>query len=390
MGRVYGLHFWGYPLATAPVKVLLRVAGGNEFRAPQITNTLLLLAVAAAILGGRWAPEDARWAAALGLVGPAAWFCVWPHPEVFSCSLTLLGLALAQAGRFPAGTLSIAVASVQNPPLAVLAFAVAARGLWIRRGGAFTIGALLHAAAPLVPALVPPLFYLWSFGRPSLLAPESVAWSHASAGKALALLADPNIGLLPHAPGIVALAAWSLAGRRTEAALPPAMSWALWAVMAFACTTTANWNHGTSGPSRYAVWLLPLLALAAGAVRPRRGGAHLLAAALALQAALVATRFGAWGTEDHMRHSPLARALLRVAPAAYDPSPDLFAGRTRQLGPAGPFLHRTDRCHKALAQKRHAGVLEAVCGVDPPAYAAWRRTIAEADRGRDRWTYVNY
>ena len=31
----------------------------------------------------------------------------------------------------------------------------------------------------------------------------------------------------------------------------------------YACTANSNWNNDTSGPSRYVVWLLPLLAFVA-------------------------------------------------------------------------------------------------------------------------------
>src|SRR5688500_12766182 len=43
-GRVYTWHFWAYSLAVLPVKLTLRITGGNELAAPQVANALILLA----------------------------------------------------------------------------------------------------------------------------------------------------------------------------------------------------------------------------------------------------------------------------------------------------------------------------------------------------------
>src|SRR5438552_2332938 len=39
--RWYSIHFWAYPLACLPAKVLLRVTCLNEMKVPQVTNALL-------------------------------------------------------------------------------------------------------------------------------------------------------------------------------------------------------------------------------------------------------------------------------------------------------------------------------------------------------------
>lgn len=389
-GDVYTLHFWLYPLTTVPIKLILRVLGGNEFAAPQITNTLMLLGATWCVLAGRWPRPQTRWAALLGLFGPPAWFCVWPHPEVFSYSLALLGLALAQADRLRPGAACLALASTQNPPLALAALAMPLLAVWRGDRRRPSSRDIVQWTASLSPVFLPAAFYVWHFGRPTLLAPEAVAVSNASVQKAGELLLDLNIGLLPFTPGMVlaALAA-PLVCWRTERRLV-LLLWALFLAVAYACTTTANWNHGTSGPSRYGVWLIPLLALCAGLVAGVTVGRVTLTVAIFAQLIVLASRAGTWGEDDHERHSTLARATMVRVPSAYNPSPELFQGRTPEAAPGGAYLFRTDRCHKALAQKRHAALLQSVCGVDPPGYAARRHQIASDDRGRDAWMYVDY
>ena len=48
--RLYGVHFWAYSALVLPVKLVLRLAGGNEFRAFQITNVLFALAALTHVL----------------------------------------------------------------------------------------------------------------------------------------------------------------------------------------------------------------------------------------------------------------------------------------------------------------------------------------------------
>ena len=178
--------------------------------------------------------------------------------------------------------------------------------------------------------------------------------------------------------------------------------WALFAGMAFACGTAANWNHGTSGPSRYAIWLLPFVleiftrTLEPGVASPTVRSTYVGLATLAVvvQAGICAGR-GIEGAPDHLVHSDAAMAVLRRAPALYNPSLEVFAERTlgREIRgddvPEGaPVVFRRDgRCHKALTQKRLWPDLLALCG-EPPRAPDFK-ALARANR-RDEWVYVDY
>jgi hypothetical protein len=83
--------------------------------------------------------------------------------------------------------------------------------------------------------------------------------------KAVSLLMDLNTGLLPYMPGVVALALAGLflSGWRTDPFPPSAACFAAFFVGALSASTGIEWNTGTSGPSRYAVWLSPFVMLPA-------------------------------------------------------------------------------------------------------------------------------
>jgi hypothetical protein len=256
-GRSYTIHFWGYPLATLPARLALGVLGLSALKAPQVTNAFLFTAAIGVVLFQSPLPAFARRTfAALSLLSPALWFVVWPHPEVFSFSLATLALVWRAAARAEAAVPAAAFASVQNPPLALLAGAIwfeAARASVRRGGGRGSREAALLALA-LLPAAVPSAFYLWRFGTPSLLTRGALDLANLSLRRTFELLFDLNLGLMPYAPFVLAASLWYAVTARGCR-----WGWGLALAMAFVSTATCNWNSGTSGPARYAVWIYPLV-----------------------------------------------------------------------------------------------------------------------------------
>jgi len=389
-GRVYTWHFWAYSLAALPVKLVLRAIGGNELAAPQMTNAILLVAAAWFLFLAPWLDRGvAVWWSLLGVIGPPAWFCVWPHTEVFTFALVTVAVACAMGSHFLPATAALAIASTQNPPLAPLAaaLAIAAMSRPPRTGRRLAL-----ACAALFPAFVPPLFYLASFGRPSLMLGESADFQTVSLSKALDLLLDLNIGLVPYVPGVVLLALVALVVARGRERLAVAACCAAFLAGALGASAGIIWNFGTSGPSRYAVWLSPFLIAAAAQLGRKRWGAVALGAALLAQAAVLVTRLPEWGEDDHGRHSYAATFVLGRWPGLYNPHPDVFLDRTPALFPNGPrvFRDQDGTCRKALAQKRHAGDLAAACGALPEDFVAKTAETARTGLGRAAWHYADY
>lgn len=399
-GRWYCLHFWGYSLATLPARAALRICGW-DLRAPAVTNAALFL----------WALWQALFSSGLGrvasvglfglaLFSPALWFVAWPHPESYCFALVLLALLWTSAGRHTRAVLAASIAAAQNPPLVWLVGPLCVRALLASWSGAPALRArrVASLAAAALPSLLPPAFYLWKFGTPSLIARDAASLELLSVQRALELLFDLNLGLWPYMPLTVPLFLLAL-GLRTA-------RWQRWAwaavlaLSALSCTVTANWNHGTAGPSRYAVWLAPFVILAvaqaqAGALaqaraRVARAFTLLVAAAVLTQAAIVVARGGTQQAPDYLSHSWAARLALRHVPAWYQPSPEVFISRSRgslALGRAERAVYADERgCRKAWVRPKDARWLEQRCGSLPAREAGF----LAREGGRRQWGYVNW
>jgi hypothetical protein len=399
-GRRYCWHFWAYPMLTVPVRLALEGAGGDPLRALPLTNALCLGAMILAVL---IAPAWPLWHrilfAALLLGSPILPFLRWTAPEAFVFSATAAALMIHE--RHPrSSVLLAALASWQAPPLLLLVAL-----LWTRvavpvfrardRRGLATLTATAAVA------LVHPLFYLALFSTTSLCARESgMTLGHISAARAVELALDPNIGLLTHTAVAILLAPFIALGgargggwRRLEPQLVLAA-----AAIGLACTYNHNWNNGTSGPSRYALWLLPLLlyALSSSAARLRASGAaSVLGAAVLLQCATLIIRGGVLAPVDYLEHSASARALLDRWPALYNPTHEIFVERTEHAddvwGPP-PHIYRNAQgaCRKALIRQRNAERVEEVCGRIPePLRSTLLPRSPDLDE-RNTWVYVDW
>jgi len=176
-GRFYCYHFGFYPLLTLPARLALRAVGGDVLRAGPLTNAFALGGALAAVLLLAPAGAGARRAfAALLLSSPVLGFLLWPHPEVLSFAMATLALVAGSRGASGVATLCAAVASIQNPPLALLAVFEALRPTLARTAGPQSrarVWALILAAGL---ALVSPLFFLAQFSTPNLAAYEK-AWA---------------------------------------------------------------------------------------------------------------------------------------------------------------------------------------------------------------------
>jgi hypothetical protein len=120
--RLYGVHFWAYKTLVLPAKLLLRLGGGNEFKAFQVTNVLFALAALGHVLSFSGLSRSARRLLATLLVAsPFLPFLLWPHPEVVTGALVTSSLVFRHDGRRVATVLAMALASLRAAPLALAA-----------------------------------------------------------------------------------------------------------------------------------------------------------------------------------------------------------------------------------------------------------------------------
>jgi len=397
-GAWYCYHFWGYSLATLPVRLVLAPLH-LQLRAPQVLNAvLLLLALHQALYATNWPRAAAMGLFGLAVFSPAAWFVLWTHPESYCFALTLLALVWSSGHRHTGAITLAAIAATQNPPLAFLVVVLAARAYWLQRKARawLDVTAAAHVTLAALPMAVAPLFYMATFGTPSVLARESTDWRFFSLSRFVELVMDLNIGLLPYLPLAVPLFFLALI-------LKPKLSRStlgfVLAIAALACTFTGNWNHGTSGPSRYGVWLAALLifvvsdahasALEHGSLRAARAWTLVVASAVCAQAIVVFARGGLRQPMDALQHSWAASLVLRWAPDRYNPSPEIFVSRTRGAFSTGarPAVYLDAHgCRKAWVRPKDANWLRSRCGLLPESQTAF----FEQTTHRREWRYISW
>jgi len=406
-GKLYSIHFWGYSLLNLPAKILLRLSGLNEARTFQITNgLLLLLSLWHVVLLAALTERQKQLFILLLFCSPMLWFVYWPHTEVFSFAFVVMSLVYVSRHNWHGAILCAAIAAVQNPPLILMAGFVWLLGMIhakSKRKG------LLSLSLAALPAFAPYAFSLIKYGVFSLYATKSAGTDILSVPKAFDLFFDLNIGMLPYVPVALLLAWWvwlrdGLLQRRFTLAM---QLFVLLMAMMIVCTGSRLWNHGTTGPSRYVIWMLPLVFYVVindvARVRAVRSVyVSLVWLAILSQLGLVMLGGGFRSSANHTRHTYVAKFVLDHAPALYNPNYEVFDDRTAhrismvtRSDSLGFFVHdhrtpvvyrRSGECRKAMVRGRDKEALLGLCGSIPVS----KQSFFDDEANRDKTIYVNY
>jgi hypothetical protein len=323
-GRQDFPHFWLYSACVAPILAVLTLAGLHPNHAFTIFNVALLTTAAFVVL------RRVQAAATLVLVaGPIIWWLDKAHIEVFT--FALLALAATVWTSAPHATLLfLGLLTAQNPACGVLLVSVGGGALAVaRRQDRRRV--ILALAVGVVTAALHPLYYLWHLGRPSpLMGSLVLEWPGITA--VLTPLLDPLVGVGWVYPGLVVLVGLASAGEiRDRRIIPLAALAGLTGALLVVFSLSANINHGGSpGPSRYGIWLAPLV-LTLLVPRTDRGASRRWETCLPLVAVL-SLPYTVWNfqpklPENSEEPTRIAQWLVERAPALYNPLPELFAER---------------------------------------------------------------
>ena len=332
-------HFWLYPLIVSPFVFLSQWAPVHVNYAFTAVNLLLFAGLLSWLVR-----KDAPDIAALLAAGPLLWWIDKAHAEVLL--FVTLAFAVLLMDTWPAAALIAAgIATAQNPAAGVVFLACLVSTLLRGRTRDIPIPALVVA---LVLAAAAPVYYQWHLGVWSPLS-STVGREFPGVRALVTPLVDPNLGLLPHAPILVAVAVVGL-WRQSRRTLVTTTAVAVSQLIVFAMP--ANINHGgTPGMSRYALWLLALstpLLLAGSHWWSARHPAIWRAAAAVSIASCVFLFRPAW--TDRAGDSPnwLASTLWTQWPAIDNPLPEVFAERTTGSTNESFVPSATTGCEKAL------------------------------------------
>jgi hypothetical protein len=250
-------HFWAYPLAAAPVYLLLhRLAGAPfEYHAFRILNWLLLLSpfIAAWTRRRRWMLAAIL---ALSLFSPLVPYTDWQHPELFCFWLIFFAFWLAASKKgFWWSPLLLGIATAQNIPIGLL-FPLHFFHLWrhhekeMRSSPLLALGAYGLAAGVAGGSL---LYWQHHFGCFNPIAALGLAdMKYAGLGRVCDIFFSPTVGAAWLYPTLFLFMPLML--RRRDVPLV-AMALVTAAGMAYLASATRNFNAGQVGSLRYAVWI---------------------------------------------------------------------------------------------------------------------------------------
>lgn len=323
-GRVF-LHFWFYALLAAP-GVWLTNAVGVPPTIAFTTLNLLLLGVALSVA----LPRIGAAACVLLFAGPIVWWIDKAHTEVFTFSLLTITFALMQEQPWWS-MLAAALASTQNPPIAMLipiVFASSvARDTSVWRDRRMIAGAAGAAAL----AVLHPVYTFTHHGTWSLLLEQTR--SGAPTFQALsAVVLDPSLGLIGNFPLFLLVVTVGLLmlvrhGRRdliVEDVIIPGFAAA---IFLFSFSRTTNMHHGgTPSLSRYAVWLVPLAVPLLSSLKQmeRRLWPRFLWCAAVASALISVIAFRPSVPQNSREPTWLATFLWTRFPAWNNPLPEVF------------------------------------------------------------------
>lgn len=334
-GKVFAIHFWGYPaLAAGPFKVL-DALGQDPFKAFQVVNLAAVFILGLALRRLFGSAPRALLGVGLFMLCGGSLYMNWSSPECLSAAALLAGLALYTSGAPLAGAVMAGLAGQQNPTILFFFGFAPLLHLVLDCDAARCIGAniarvlqrryLLGLAAGMAVFALPPLFNLYQFGVPNIIAKLFSDPSMIGRARLHSFFFDLNQGMVLGIPGLVlALVAWGWRKPVRDAAV---VGWAVMFTLTLAIPALAvlNWNSGAAGIMRYAFWAaMPLLfVFFLRMARSPAWPAPMLLAVVLLQG--VAMQAAA--SYRYVDMSPLAQWVMKHAPQLYHPEPEIFVER---------------------------------------------------------------
>lgn len=334
-GKVYAIHFFGYPALVALPYKLFEHTGVDPMKGFLVINLIILFILGLSLR--RFFGSDARAWAALGLfmLCGGAQYWRWITPEFLSAAFLLSGMLLYCSGAPLRGALLAGLAAQQNPTILAFFAFVPLIQLSLQDDSKASLRERLATILPRrnVYALglgvavfsLPLLFNLYQFGVFNIIArrfsdPTFIGWT-----RLWSFFFDLNQGMIIAIPGLLlGLAAWGW-GKSRRAAMTLALCIAFMLTLVVPALAVLNWNSDAAGVMRYAFWSsMPILfALLWRLRQSERWPLALLAVVFALQALCT------WSARSYtyIEFSPLANYVLRNAPQLYHPEPEIFAER---------------------------------------------------------------
>jgi hypothetical protein len=370
-GDVYSVHFFGYPaLAVLPYKLFERL-GVPPFKAFQVVNYAAVFVLGLALLRFFGSARRAALGMLLFLLCGGALYLNWTSPECVSAACLLSALLFYLSGAPLAAGLLAGLAGQQNPTIVFFfGFAPLLKLYLDWRPGASLKAQLSRAnvsglAAGLIVFSMPPLFNLFEFGVPNIIAKKFSDPGLISGTRLVSFFFDLNQGMVLVLPGVLAALAlwgWNRDGSPKRALGLSALCLLFVLALIGPALAVLNWNSGAQGVMRYGFWAaMPLLLLLLLRLRAAGRWPPTLVLGLVLVQGVAILHAASY---SYVEFSPLARFALTHANRWYHPEPEIFVERMAHnddyIQPDKIYV--STEWHKALVNPSGAHVDELLCG----------------------------
>ena len=371
-GRKYSAHFWFYSLLNLPSRYLCVIVPFNPILIFHITNLLLIVVSCFVFLKTSKFDFIATGIfCVLFFYSTNYWYFCWPHPEVFTVSFASMGLWLFFHEKRYTGILLIAIAAMQNQPLAILPVILS---LVVLFENGINIKNLAKLFFCCLPVLAPPVFYFLHYGTTNLIGYQgALSTDHITWTRVFGFFFDINQGMILALP-LILLAYFALYFRKLLKLKYEETKWdmlILPALLIIVCgaSTIDNWNHGQAVVNRYVTYVGGIVLIHFYFLLTEVGNTKLKKGFLVLVVItqiLTVVYYQKGEKFDWSTNQPkaLSNWVLSHVPKLYNPDPIIFnsryAGGIEMDASESPsyFMKENGEITKFLTHKKHMSNLQ--------------------------------
>lgn len=370
-GVRYPVHFVFYSLLVLPIRIFLdaiKISAPSTVLAMTnlIYSCLILMFITVKFLSTATRKTTLL---LLTLFSPLVFFIIWPGPDIIFLLLLLVSLLYFEKKQFgKALIISIPISWMSQP---LIVFSLLYLSLYLIKANT----AKNHTGRPLVLnvkslllgygavlLLVLPYIYnfiIWTTLTPWTLIADSwtklngLGIQNMSVKKLFEQFFDLNVGIFWYYPVFTLLGIYSLIKKTFISKLHLIILIAT-IITAFAFQTNPAWHYGTSGygPSRHAIFLIPILIYAISISSEFMIKNYRIAVFLVSLQILVLSgnNFLTPRFENTLKHNLFAEFILNSIPFIYNPTPEIFVDRTNHTdlsGPSSAIYRHLNICTKA-------------------------------------------
>ena len=262
-------HFFAYPLFSTISATILEFLHLDVRYSFVVVNLIFALLAVAFVQSDKTLSKNMKVFTVFYFIATVVFpYFRWPHPEIFSASLLLIGILLAQRGELFRANLCFAGAALQNPSIVLIAIPFAVQHLIVERPA---IVSFIYKMSPCLIALLPVWVSLWHGGVLNPIAAAGMADVRLmSFDKWMSFLFDLNQGLIVLAFGLYIIIGAEVLGRLIR--FTQTRDWRIlldrsdiilvgFIFIAIPTLMQKNWNSGQFLYLRYNTWcIVPLIA----------------------------------------------------------------------------------------------------------------------------------